>query len=159
MSKDEYIKEAKRQAGVYKESGGTIKEGVATGGTKWDAPIEPITESKNESNVSSFTPDIEPSDDVVDITDEGDTGDHENTYGRKRRAQNKVKRLEGRIKKRGDKGPRAGQARRLAKAKAKAAGKSGKDARKAGKDASDEVKFVANVAKDAKRDEKDPFDV
>jgi len=130
MDRAEYIKEAKRQAGVYKQSGGTIEDGVATGGTKWDAPVEPITESKNESNVSSFAP-------VISTTSsDEDTGDYENTYGRKRRAQKKVKRIQKRIDKRPfGKDARPGQLGRLAKAEAKAAGKSGKDARKAGRDA------------------------
>jgi len=128
MLEDEYIKEAKRQAGLYKQSGGTIEDGVATGGT-WDYPSAPITESKNETNKELFTnTPVPPVDDIVDVTDE--------RSGRQKRAENKAKRIQGRIDdKPFGKDARPGQAGRLAKAEAKAAGKSGKEARQAGKDA------------------------
>tara|TARA_R100001530_G_scaffold8909_2_gene9154 strand:+ start:1025 stop:1591 length:567 start_codon:yes stop_codon:yes gene_type:complete len=127
MSKPEYIKEAKRQAGLYKQSGGTIEDGIATGGT-WDYPSAPITESKNEANKELFTnTPVPPVDDIVDVTDE--------RSGRQKRAGNKVKRIQERIDKKGlfAEG-RPGQQARLAKAKAKAAGLSGKQARKIAKD-------------------------
>jgi hypothetical protein len=117
----DYTTEAKRQAGLYKESGGTIKDGIATGGT-WDVPtIESLKETYPKQ-----APDIKP---VVD------TSPAVELTGRQKRAKKKVERIEGRIKKRGGKGARAGQAGRLAKAKAKMEGLSGKEARDAGKKA------------------------
>ena len=121
MDEDQYIQEAKRQAGAYKESGGTIEDGEATGGT-WDVPT---VESLKETYPAK-SPDIKP---IVD------TPPAVELTGKQKRAANKAKRIEGRIKKRGDKGARKGQAGRLAKAKAKAAGLSGKQAREAGKKA------------------------
>tara|TARA_R110002020_G_scaffold465551_1_gene687051 strand:+ start:435 stop:956 length:522 start_codon:yes stop_codon:yes gene_type:complete len=124
MLEDEYIKEAKRQAGVYKQSGGTIEDGVATGGS-WDYPSAPITESKNETNKELFTntPAL-PVDDVVD-----------ERSGKQKRAENKAIRIQKRIDKKGlfTEG-RPGQQARLAKAEAKAAGKSGKEARQIARD-------------------------
>ena len=127
MSKPEYIKEAKRQAGLYKQSGGTIEDGIATGGT-WDYPSAPITESKNETNKELFTnTPVPPVDDIVDVTDE--------RSGRQKRAGNKAKRIQGRIDdKPFGKEARPGQQARLAKAEAKAAGKSGKEARQIARD-------------------------
>ena len=122
MDEDQYTQEAKRQAGAYKKSGGTIKDGVATGGT-WDVPT---VESLKETYPAK-APDIKPVDDTpstVELT------------GKQKRAANKAKRIQGRIDKRPfGKEVRPGQAGRLAKAKAKAAGLSGKAARQAGKDA------------------------
>jgi len=143
MSKPEYIKEAKRQAGVYKESGGTIKDGVATGGTNWDAPNKPITESKNKSNLESYNPSSE-------IESVDNTPPAAELTGKQKRAANKAKRIKGRIEKRGDKGkrgPRAGQAGRLAKAEAKAAGLSGAEARQKGKTARKDTKKLIKIDK------------
>ena len=122
MLEDEYIKEAKRQAGIYKQSGGTIEDGVATGGS-WDYPSVPITESKNETNKELFT-------NTPEITSASAKS------GRQKRAEKKAKRIQKRMDKRPfGKEARPGQQGRLAKAEAKAAGKSGKDARKAARDA------------------------
>ena len=119
----DYTKEAKRQAGLYKQSGGTIEDGVATGGT-WDVP------TTEELKVTY------PSTDTSEGFGDDDGGGIDERSGRQKRAENKAKRIQGRIddKPFGEEA-RPGQAGRLAKAEAKAAGKSGKEARQAGKDA------------------------
>jgi len=127
MDRAEYIKEAKRQAGVYKQSGGTIEDGVATGGS-WDYPSAPITESKNETNKELFT-------NTPNTWAEQDNWVDERS-GKQKRAEKKAQRIQKRIDKQPfGKDARPGQSGRLAKAEAKAAGKSGKDARKAARDA------------------------
>ena len=122
MSKPEYIKEAKRQAGLYKQSGGTIEDGVATGGT-WDVP------TTEELKVTY------PSTDTSEGFADDDGGGIDERSGRQKRAGNKAKRIQGRIDKKGlfAEG-RPGQQARLAKAEAKAAGKSGKEARQIARD-------------------------
>ena len=132
MDRAEYIKEAKRQAGIYKQSGGTIEDGVATGGS-WDYPSAPITESKNETNKELFT-------NTPEITSASVKS------GKQKRAEKKAKRIQKRIDKRPfGKEARPGQQGRLAKAEAKAAGKSGKDARKAARDARKRAKNTDDI--------------
>ena len=126
MDRSEYIKEAKRQAGLYKQSGGTIKDGIATGGT-WDYPSAPITESKNETNKELFT-------NTPKITSASEKSGKQKS-GKQKRAEKKAKRIQKRIDKMPfGKDARPGQEGRLAKAEAKAAGKSGKEARQIAKD-------------------------
>ena len=132
MLEDEYIKEAKRQAGIYKQSGGTIEDGVATGGS-WDYPSAPITESKNETNKELFT-------NTPEITSASVKS------GKQKRAEKKAQRIQKRMDKRPfGKEARPGQQGRLAKAEAKAAGKSGKDARKAARDARKRAKNTDDI--------------
>jgi hypothetical protein len=122
MDLDQYTKEAKRQAGLYKQSGGTIEDGVATGGT-WDVP------TTEELKVTY------PSTDTSEGFGDDDGGGIDERSGRQKRAGNKAKRIQGRIDDRPfGKEARPGQQARLAKAEAKAAGLSGKQARKIAKD-------------------------